>query len=271
MTVTPSKTTMVPGDTFKITISVSNIQLDGGYKTINTGITFDTNVFEYETGDWTKDVQGLNGFNMYANEKTGKLQATNIANVTEPSDVCTVALKVKSTVTPGSSYDITTVDTDIANNSNQITSKEEGKGTISIKNISVKEESGLKIDDDKIEGVTPGTDKKGLTDNINVAGGTVQVVDKDGKEVSDDTKIGTGMQVKTSDGTTYTVVVKGDLNGDGLINIGDTVKMKKHIVETEKLTGIYLQAADIDEDGFPAKAKDLARLVDYQLNLIDKL
>jgi len=46
----------------------------------------------------------------------------------------------------------------------------------------------------------------------------------------------------------YTIVIKGDVNGDGYIYATDYVKVKNHIMGKTKLTGAYLIAADIDND-----------------------
>ena len=48
---------------------------------------------------------------------------------------------------------------------------------------------------------------------------------------------------------TYTVVVKGDVNGDGKIYATDYVKVKNHIMGKSSLSGSYLLAADINNDG----------------------
>ena len=47
----------------------------------------------------------------------------------------------------------------------------------------------------------------------------------------------------------YTIVIKGDVNGDGLIYATDYVKVKNHIMGKTSLNGAYLLAADINNDG----------------------
>ena len=47
----------------------------------------------------------------------------------------------------------------------------------------------------------------------------------------------------------YIVVIKGDVNGDGLIYATDYVKVKNHIMGKSSLNGAYLIAADINSDG----------------------
>ncbi|MCI9177467.1 MAG: hypothetical protein HFJ28_02570 [Clostridia bacterium] len=60
----------------------------------------------------------------------------------------------------------------------------------------------------------------------------------------------------------YTVVVKGDVNGDGLIYATDYVKIKNHIMGKQKLEGAYLKAADINNDN-NIYATDYVRIKNY--------
>ena len=54
--------------------------------------------------------------------------------------------------------------------------------------------------------------------------------------------VGTGCQL-ILDGTPYTIVVLGDVNGDAVIDLFDTYDMLNHINNLDKLVGPYLQAA----------------------------
>lgn len=60
----------------------------------------------------------------------------------------------------------------------------------------------------------------------------------------------------------YTVVVKGDVNGDGLIYATDYVKIKNHIMGKTTLSGAYLLAADINNDN-RIYATDYVRIKNY--------
>lgn len=60
---------------------------------------------------------------------------------------------------------------------------------------------------------------------------------------------GTGAKVKIGE-QEYTLVVLGDVNGDGAINTGDTFLMKQIIMEVKKCeNGWTKAAADINNDG----------------------
>lgn len=60
----------------------------------------------------------------------------------------------------------------------------------------------------------------------------------------------------------YIVVIKGDVNGDGLIYATDYVKIKNHIMGKAKLQGAYLKAADINNDN-NIYATDYVRIKNY--------
>lgn len=60
--------------------------------------------------------------------------------------------------------------------------------------------------------------------------------------------VGTGMTAVSSSAT-VTIVVTGDVSGDGKITITDVVKLQKSVVGSGNLSGAYAKAADINGDG----------------------
>ena len=80
---------------------------------------------------------------------------------------------------------------------------------------------------------------------------------------SNTTIISTGTVIRK--GTeSFTVVVKGDLTGDGRINSGDLLQMRKHLLEEVNLEGAYKQAGILESNG-NIKSLDLLRLRQYLL------
>ncbi len=82
----------------------------------------------------------------------------------------------------------------------------------------------------------------------------IRVFAADGSEITDfGGYIGTGMQVRLMDGPVIkdraTVIIYGDVTGDGKADGKDSTAILKHLSETELLTGNYLKAADVDRDG----------------------
>jgi len=76
---------------------------------------------------------------------------------------------------------------------------------------------------------------------------------KDGKVVSGNTALATGMKVQLMNGNEVlkeiTVVVTGDTNGDGNISVTDMISVKAHILKKSTLTDAYSEAGDTNGDG----------------------
>ncbi|OJU13144.1 MAG: hypothetical protein BGN88_05465 [Clostridiales bacterium 43-6] len=83
------------------------------------------------------------------------------------------------------------------------------------------------------------------------AGNQVKVLNKKGVEMTSGT-IGTGCVVQYfKNGTLssqYTVILYGDIDGDGTINVLDMVEVKKHCLKIKYLTGAALKAGNVDRD-----------------------
>lgn len=78
-------------------------------------------------------------------------------------------------------------------------------------------------------------------------------VRKNEKVVSSSELLGTGMNACIMQGDVlvkeYTVIVTGDTNGDGKINITDMIAVKAGVLKKSNLTGVYAKASDVNGDG----------------------
>ena len=99
--------------------------------------------------------------------------------------------------------------------------------------------------------------------------GTMVVYDKNGNEITDLTKyVGTGMVIKATKGDeeiSKTIIVVGDVNGDGQIKLLDVSKVNQHFVGKSLLDGIYLKAADMTGDG-KIKLLDVSKINQAYVN-----
>ncbi len=116
--------------------------------------------------------------------------------------------------------------------------------------------SEITSDDFVISGENLGQVKIGLTaekflDKINEKAFCKLL--KNGREVSGDTVVGTGMILQLIVGEEVkqelTIIVTGDTNGDGAITVTDMLSAKAHVLGKTTLTGAANMAADVNGDG----------------------
>ena len=74
-----------------------------------------------------------------------------------------------------------------------------------------------------------------------------KIVDKDGNEVSDNTHLATGMKIMLN-GEAVEIVVLGDVDGNGEINVADARLALRQAVSLENLNGVYLFAGKVGGD-----------------------
>jgi len=103
------------------------------------------------------------------------------------------------------------------------------------------------IEDGYISKVLPKTTVQKFKENV-TSKGKVVFTDEAGNVLSDDSPIKTGTIIKIGEKLQYSIVVTGDVNKDGEMDIDDLAEMKFHIIETKQLSGIKFKAADIDTD-----------------------
>ena len=107
------------------------------------------------------------------------------------------------------------------------------------------------VGEDTVSGIVEGVTVEQLLSGIK--GGSIRVVDKNGAVIFSG-KAATGMVIQLmSNGKVvdaWTVVVAGDVNGDGNISVSDMLAVKAHVLNKSKLTGAAAEAADTNGDGF---------------------
>lgn len=105
--------------------------------------------------------------------------------------------------------------------------------------------SGFKLNGSYISGLDVGTTLNDLNNKISALGGSLS-------GASLDSKVATGLNIKVSNGSTektYTLVVKGDTSGDGVINALDLLQVQKSILGSYKMNDAQKLGADTSSDG----------------------
>lgn len=87
---------------------------------------------------------------------------------------------------------------------------------------------------------------KALDDRI-----VVSVKDKDGNTITSGiVTTGMSLSINTQNtNKTYTLVIRGDTNGDGKISAIDYVKLRNNLDKVSTLAGVFLKGADVNNDG----------------------
>ena len=79
--------------------------------------------------------------------------------------------------------------------------------------------------------------------------------------------VGTGDRVTTTDGTDYTIIVYGDVDGNGRINASDALAVERYNVDMEELSDVQKEAADIGENDGKINSSDSLRIKEYNVDL----
>lgn len=112
--------------------------------------------------------------------------------------------------------------------------------------------------DKVITGVAENMSADTIKSYITVQNGSVSVADASGNKKSGNVATGDRVRILNQSGTLvkeFTVILYGDVNGDGQINLKDALLVRKVIMGEEKLSGIYAKAADANRgnDGITLK------------------
>ena len=115
--------------------------------------------------------------------------------------------------------------------------------------------------DTYVTGVEPNVSSDVIKKNISVSAGSIKILNSSG--VENNGIVGTGNKIAVYDSNgnlvkTVDIVIYGDVNGDGKISSADYIKIKNHIMETNKLTDIEKEYADANKDGKVSSADYIA-------------
>lgn len=117
-------------------------------------------------------------------------------------------------------------------------------------------DSGYRLENGMLFGVQPGTGINDIKGKLQANGGNVTL--------SSET-VGTGTTVTIQSGNTvetYSIVIYGDVDGNGRITAVDYVLVKNHIMGTNRLSGAASKSADVNRDG-SISAVDYVNIKNY--------
>lgn len=118
--------------------------------------------------------------------------------------------------------------------------------------------AGIKSDGTYLSGINVGTTVDTLKNKFTSVTNNVSVTIKNSSGSTKNGVLCTGdiVTIKSGNETkSYSIVIYGDVNGDGSIKASDYVFIKNYIMGTKSLSGANLKAADVNKDG-SIKASD---------------
>ncbi len=116
------------------------------------------------------------------------------------------------------------------------------------------------IGEDSITGIQPKTKASAFLKNIKTENATMKLVGADGKENTGVVATGNSLEVYDQNGkkiSSYTIVIYGDVNGDGAIDVLDMIKVNRHILNINKITDCYLEAGNANRQNDGVNVLDL--------------
>lgn len=90
------------------------------------------------------------------------------------------------------------------------------------------------------------TTVQNLITSINIIDAEYKITDSLGNAIKQEAKLATSMKLKGD--KEYTIVITGDINGDGIMSATDVSLLKLHLIDATALTGENYYAADMNMD-----------------------
>ena len=122
---------------------------------------------------------------------------------------------------------------------------------------------GLSITNNIVSGIAINTSAASLTSKVS----NIIIKDINGNAISGEQIVATGSIISFVGGESYSIVVYGDVSGDGKINSADLLSIQKHLLGTNTLSGVNLESAQLDSNNVINSA-DLLKLQQYLLGQV---
>ena len=133
-----------------------------------------------------------------------------------------------------------------------------GNTTTTYFQIFINNDTDYKIEENYIKNVTNNTKKSDFDKKINLS--VHYKIYRNETELKQDDIIATGDILTTEVGDNYTIIVPGDINKDGQVNLKDFIKMRIYLLLENNLDDIEMLAADCNNDNQPIGVKDYIRM-----------
>lgn len=188
-------------------------------------------------------ITGVEDGGVYTTSKKFEVEDDNLSSVSVSLDGTQLEYTTGGmTVKDKGTYNITAVDKAGNTTSLQFSIVESASG-------------GYIIEDNYILNVSQKTTAQEFKNNFNASNN----VKRNGTTVSDSAIVATGDTIETTEGT-YTIIVAGDINGDGKVSAYDYSMLRNYLLKERSFNKIQLLAADINVDLKDVGVKDYSKM-----------
>lgn len=125
-------------------------------------------------------------------------------------------------------------------------------------------ENAYQIEGNKICNIVSNTKTENISQNLPIK--EQYVIKRNDRQLEANEVVATGDVIELESGKKYTLIVKGDVNSDGAVNITDLVRTQNFILGRRTVTEIEEAAADANFDKEQITIKDLVRIQIMILN-----
>lgn len=244
-----------PGDEFIVDVGIRNVRnIENGIVSISGHLEYNSNILERIS------INQQNGWDM-----TGGFNSDNLKFVIDTDkyvdydeNIFLIKFKVKENIqiTDKVETEVSIKDIEASNAVKDIYTQ---NATLKINIIKPKEPDFIRsekytIEENIITKILPNTTvddfKKNVTTNTELV-----FKDKAGNTLSNTDLVATGTTLKVGTTFNFTLVVRGDIDGNGRVSSTDLAQLKRHYVGlrqiegVEEISGVRLLAADTNMDG----------------------
>lgn len=132
-------------------------------------------------------------------------------------------------------------------------------------------DSSLQVNSSEISGIDYNENKVSDIKGKITTDLEIEIVNNKNEVLKEKDVVGTGSKIRVKENGNvlreYLILIYGDVNGDGKVNSVDLLVLQRHILEIEKIEGIYLKAGNVRKDGKKPTSVDLLLLQRHILGL----
>lgn len=277
-----------PGEKFDIYVNISDLKnIEGNIQTLAGKLQYDHSIFD----DEETEITGINGWssgikdNLIDSVKkfvtdSNIYMSNNNEGRIEEGKIVKIALKVREDleITEPINKTITVTDIHMFNENNGIINSGDTEINVTIDKKSEPEKAYITsseyvIAEGYITRIRPGIDnvkqlattveefKEKVTTNVNMI-----FTNEKGEELGDKDIVKTGTNLQVGE-LHFKLVVTGDIDGNGKINMTDIGQVRLHLVKLKNLTGANLKATDINGNGNCFELTDLIQIKEATVGL----